>query len=272
MALDYEIGHGDLDKIQEAGGWLPKLRQVFHKLQMINLPDCYLAEDLPEGGIVFAHVPESPSRNIRHKLLIHKTIMEAMVCQKVLPASSFRPAPVFEELPLGYTLLPTEPIPRPTAQYMEQMLAEYEKLKQTPRPIRMVSEKDALKLLRLAKKARKDEFQKALTKAKAQPLTDTDYAPMVPYYAVANGGYLSDEYELLSYDRAVTANEEFHKALEAEELLETKPQGTVIAKCPDGDVILLCVDGSVIRFSHEAPEILDQWPTLAQFIADAAQE
>jgi hypothetical protein len=155
---------------------------------------------------------------------------------------------------------------------MAQMLAEYEKLKQTPRPVRMVSEKDALKLLRLAKKARKDEFQKALTKAKAQPLLGTDYAPLVPYYAVANGGSLSDEYELLSYDRALTENEEFQKTLEAEEILETKPQGIMIAKCPDGDAILLCGNGTVIRFSHEVPEVLDQWPTLAQFIADTAQE
>lgn len=179
MAPDYEIRHGAPDKITEAGGWLPRLREVFHTLQFVNLPDSYLAEDLPEGGIVSAYVSDKPSRYVRHKLLIHKDMMEAMVRQKVLPQSSFRPAPVFKALPGGYTLLHTEPIPRPTAAYMEQMLAEYETLKQTERPIRMVSEKDALKLLRLAKKARKDDFQKALTKAKSAPLLDTDYAPMV---------------------------------------------------------------------------------------------
>ena len=272
MATDSEIQHCAPEKIAEAGGWLPRLREVFHTMQFINLPDCYLAEDLPEGGIAYAYIPSTNSRADRHRILIHKDMMEALVQQRVLPASCFCPAPVFETLPGGYTLHSTEPIPRPTAQYMEQMLAEYEKLKQTPRPVRMVSEKDALMLLRLAKKARKDEFQKALTKAKSQPLLDTDYAPMVPYYAVANGGFLSDEYELLSYDRAVTANAEFHKELEAEELLETKPQGVVIAKCPDGEAILLCSSGEVIRFSHEAPEVLDQWPSLAQFIADTAQE
>ena len=272
MATNFEINNGDTAKLAEAGGWLSKLPATFHTMQIIDLPDCYLAEDLPEGGIVYGYVPETPSRNVRYQLLIHKDVMEAMVQQRVLPASCFRPAPVFETLPGSYTLHSTEPIPRPTAQYMAQMLAEYEKLKQTPRPVRMVSEKDALKLLRLAKKARKEEFQKALTKAKAQPLLDTDYAPMVPYYTVANGGFLSDEYELLSYDCAVTENEEFQKELEAEELLETKPQGIVIAKCPDGDAVLLCNDGTVIRFSHEVPEVLDQWPTLAQFIADTAQE
>ena len=272
MALDYEIQHGAPEKIAEAGGRLPRLREVFHTLQFVNLPDCYLAEDLPEGGIAYAYISNTSSRAGRHRILIHKDIMEAMVRQKILPQSCFRPAPVFSKLPGGYTLLPTEPIPRPTAACMEQMLAEYEKLKQTERPLRMVSEKDALKLLRLAKKERKEDFQKALTKAKSAPLLDSDYAPMVPYYAVANGGYLSDEYELLSHARALTESAEFQKGLEEEELLDTKPQGVVIAKCPDGDVILLCVDGTVIRFSHEAPEILDQWSTLAQFIADAAQE
>lgn len=57
-----------------------------------------------------------------------------------------------------------------------------------------------------------------------------------------------------------------------EELLDTKPDGVVIAKCPDGDVILLCSDGMVVRFSHEMPEITEQWENLAQFFTDAASE
>jgi hypothetical protein len=57
-----------------------------------------------------------------------------------------------------------------------------------------------------------------------------------------------------------------------EEMLETKPDGIVIAKCPDGDNILLCSDGKVIRFSHEEPVATEEWISLAQFFADAINE
>ena len=50
------------------------------------------------------------------------------------------------------------------------------------------------------------------------------------------------------------------------------PQGTVIAICPDGDNCLLTPAGTVERWSHEAPEITESWPTLPQFFADALQD
>ena len=96
------------------------------------------------------------------------------------------------------------------------------------------------------------------------------YAPLMPYYSVANGGFLSDEYQLLSCAEALAENEEFHRALAAEELAD-KPMGVVIGKCADGDTILLC-GSDVIRFSHEAPETTAQWPSLHQFIVDAINE
>lgn len=87
------------------------------------------------------------------------------------------------------------------------------------------------------------------------------------------GGYLkfqkSDEYELLPHAQAVIENNQFHTQLKTEELLEERPDGIIIAKCPDGDSILLCKNGSVLRFSHEAPEITNQWPSLSHFIIDA---
>ena len=55
-------------------------------------------------------------------------------------------------------------------------------------------------------------------------------------------------------------------------MLESHPAGIVIGKCPDGDTLLLCNDGTVIRFSHEVPEILNQWPSLPQFIFDAISD
>ena len=268
MAVDFDIK--DKKHIQAAGGMLPRVAAVFHELQMIDLPDCYLAGDLPDGGIAYAYIPATFSCSGRYQVLIHRDVAKLMIEQKAVSPAALRPVPVVGEVPGGYILAATSSVPRPQQDFLDAMLAEYENLKNTPRPTRQMTEKDALKILRLAKRERKEDFQKALPKAKKEALADTAYAPLAPCYSVANGGFLSDEYQILPFDEAVVENEEFHRTLAAEELVE-KPVGVVIGKCADGDAILLC-GGEVIRFSHEAPEINALWPSLPQFIVNAINE
>lgn len=272
IAVDYDLKKSNIKLISAAGGWLPKIANVFHELQQINLQDCYLEDNLPESGIAYVYIRGTFSSIGRHTILLHKDIVQSLLKQKVLPLSTLKPVAVVKSLPGGYSLKRTQEIERPTSQFMNVMLAEYEKLKNTVRPIRMVSEKDALKMLRLAKKERKADFQKALPKSKSEPLLNTDYNVLISYYSVADGGFLSDEYEFLSSMKAMKENEEFQESLSNEELLDTKPEGIVIGRCPDGDVILLCNDGIVVRFSHEEPVVVEQWPTLAQFFVDAINE
>ena len=272
IAVDFGLRKADNDRIHAVGGWLPVIDRIFHEMQQINLPDCFLAEKMPESGIVYAYIPATFSCVGRHVILIHKDIAARLVKEKILPARALRPAPVVDTMPGGYILKETQPVERPEASYSALMLAEYEKQKKANRPARMVTEKEALKILRNAKKERKEDFRKAMPKTKAQTLLNLQYAPVFPYYCVANGGYLSDEYELLSYDRATEENDRFKKRLDAEELLEIKPEGIVIARCPDGDSVLLLDNGEVVRFSHESPEIAEHWPSLPQFVADVLNE
>lgn len=272
IAVDHDLKKSNIKLISAAGGWLPEIANIFHELQQVNLQDCYLAEDLPDSGIAYVYIPRTFSGAARHTILLHKEIVQSLLKQKVLPLSALRPAAVVKSLPGGYSLKHTQVIERPTGQFMSTMLMEYEKLKNTARPIRMVSEKDALKMLRLAKKERKEDFQKGLPKAKSETLLNTAYNVLIPYYSVANGCFLSDEYELLSAVKAIEENIVFQENLSKEELLDTKPEGVVIGRCPDGDAILLCNDGKVVRFSHEEPVAVEQWPTLAQFFVDAINE
>ena len=272
IGVDYDLNKENFTLIAEAGGWLPEIANVFHELQQIDLQDCYLVDDLPDRGIAYAYIPSTFSRAGRHNILLHKDIVQALLQQKILPLSAFRPAPVFEALPGGYNLKKTKTLERPNSEFMNMMLDAYEKLKNTSRPIRMVSEKDALKILRLSKKERKEDFQKALPKCKREALLNSDYKVLVPYYCVADGCFLSDEYELLSSLKAMKENEGFQERMLNEGLLDTKPEGIVFGQCPDGDVILLCHDGKVVRMSHEEPLAVAQWPTLAQFFVDAINE
>lgn len=257
--------------ITAAGGWLPEIDKVFYKLQQINLQDCYLVDDLPDRGIAYAYIPSTFSCAGRYTILLHKDIAQALLTQKILPSTALKPAAVFNSLPGGYILQKTQAIDRPTCAFMSTMLSEYEKLKNTARPVRIASEKDALKMLRHAKKDRSQDFQKGLSKAKSERLVNTDYDAMMPYYRIADGCFLSDEYALLSSVMAAKENEEYQKKLFGEELLDVKPEGIVIGQCADGDVILLCKDQKVIRMSHEEPVAVEQWPTLAQFFVDTIQ-
>ena len=262
----------DRDKIDALGGYLPKITDIFYKLQLIDLQECYIESDIPNCNIALAYCPKTFTYCGRNKFLIHKDFAQKLLQEKAISQSDLIPAVVVKELPSGYTLSHTVMPDRPIASCMQKSIAEYEKLKRTERPLRLISEKDAVKLLRLAKKERKEDFKKALPKAKFDGIAETSYAPVLPYYMIANGGYLSDEYELLSYDIATEENMLFTEELLTEELLEIKPDGIVIAKCPDGDKVLLCTDGKVIRFSHEEPVATEEWVSLAQFIADAINE
>ena len=262
----------DREKIDALGGYLPKIADVFYKLQLIDLQDCYIESDIPNCNIALAYCPRTFTYCGRNKFLIHKDFAQTLLREKAISESDLTPAMIVKELPSGYTLSQTVMPDRPIASCFKKSIAEYEKLKNTERPLRMISEKDALKLLRLAKKERKEDFKKAFPKAKSDGIAKTNYAPVLPYYLIANGGYLSDEYELLPYEIATEENKLFAQELLTEELLDAKPDGIVIAKCPDGDKILLCTDGKVIRFSHEQPVAIEEWVSLAQFVADAINE
>lgn len=259
------------ERILALGGMLPKVASVFYDLH-ISLPDCYNAADLPEGGLAEVYNPLTFTQHLVDTLLIREDMAQRLLEAKAISPRDLAPVPIVENCPPGYWEETAIPRPEPSADFIAAREKERIKLEAKPRPRRAITEKQALSALRKAKKERKEDFQKAMPKAAAEALADTLYAPLAPYYAVANGGELSDEYEFLPYARSLEETTIFEGELAAEELLETPPKGSVIAICPDGDRILHLNEGSVIRFSHEAPEVIMTWPTLSQFMYDAINE
>ena len=270
VAVGWDLKKRDLRKLGPDGGWLPRLGQVFSKWTQLSLPECYLKEDMPAGGIAYAYIPSSWSCCGLYQILVHKDVAQRLLQAKAVPASALKPVPVLDALPSDYTLRETSPYHRPTQEYMAQSLRDYEALKKKVRPTWVVTEKDALKLLRKAKK--EGQLGKKLAKAKVEALAGTAYGPLLPYYLITGGGYLSDEYKLLTVPESQMETAGFYQALEKEELLAVKPQGLVICTCANGDKVLLLHDGTVIRFNHEAPEVCEQWQSLPQFIVDAINE
>lgn len=270
-----KLGPGDVQsllRMQQLGGSLPRLTKTFYRLD-VSLPTCYLTSELPAGGFSSAYMP--PRREGWtgvQRILVHRERAEVLVRNKALQPTMLKPVPVLENFPVGYLAEERTLQPIPAQSVRDELFRACTALKATTRPVRLVTEKEALKLLRGAKKSRKEDFGKAMPKAKAALLADTAYAPLAPCYQIVSSGYLSDEYELLPHDRATAETAAFHAALEAEELLEEKPDGIVFAQCPDGDRVLLRPDGTVVRFSHEAPEVVNAWPGLPQFLVDAVND
>ena len=267
VACNKGISKNNFLRIGALGGSLPKIVSVFDELTYITIQDCYLLEDMPENGIVYVYYPRSYSYGGRDKILIHKSIAEILLKEKAISKKDISPACVVEKCPKGYILDKNCVKPKPVKEYIEKSLIDYENIKKANRPKRKISGTDALKLLRKAKSQRKDEFGK---KIKAE--TSAEYELLLPYYQVADGGILSDEYEFLSYERSIKSREEFFEYLKKEELFKNKPDGKSFALGADGDYIILKKDGKVIRFSHEAPEITNSWQSVHEFMVSAIEE
>jgi len=255
-------------RLDSFGGALPELTRMFAGLD-VTLPYCYLAEELPERGIAACFfTQENSGYNSDYTFLIHRDTAKALLEKQVITQANLQPALV-GSFPEGYGIKKTDPLPRPPKEVLDQMLKEYEKLIATPRPQRKVTDKEALKLLRKTKKEQKEFFAKALPKAAVESLAGTPYEPLAPYYGVTNGAWLGEgEYEILSYERSENETEEYLSDLKKEELWTNLLEGIAFGICGNGDRLILLLDGKVIRASHEAPEILEEWPSVAQFFCD----
>ena len=252
----------DKERMQLLGGYLPRLAEIFSDLR-IDLQNCYIESDMPNCNIANASIGS------KNEFLIHKKFAELLLKERVISERDIRPALVVKDFLPGFFIKRTEMRIRPKTTDLEKSIFAYEKLKNTYRPSQIISENEALKTLRASKRERKEDFEKTISKSVVADVEKTKYAPIVPYYLVANGGYLSDEYELLPYNEAIQENDLFVKEMCAEELLEGAIFGIVFAKCPDGDRVLLTDSGKVVRYSHEYPDVTEEWSSLAQFIVDA---
>lgn len=265
IGLAWHLDTADASVMQALGGHLAQTAALCPKLS-IHLPEVFLRRNLPAGGLAWAH--RNALRSDEYALdivLVHRDLAKALLERKALAPSALEPALVVDELPEGYVLYPTHTQHRPTAEVVTRSIAEYEAFRRIERPVRLVTEKEALSWLRAAKRQRKADFNKPLPKVAA--LTGPREA-LTAFYHVADGAVLSDEYEWLSVAAAQEAQAEYDASMAQEDV---SIAGTVIALCADGDTVLLAAEG-VLRVSHEAPVVIDQWPNVPQFLCDALED
>ena len=173
------------------------------------------------------------------------------------PRIPFEPVCVCDAPISGYAVKKTAEKPFPTDAVIAERMAEYKVYISKEHPPRTISEKEAVKLLKLVKTERAEDFEKPLPKKRWDELTDTEFAPLIPYYSVCGSGYLCDEYRLLDIDEAKE---------ETAHLNELGIEGTAIVECGDTDMVLLTPNGNVVQIERDEPYIITSWDSLAAFL------
>ncbi len=253
------------------GGFLPKISELFYDLQFC-LQDYYSAKELPETGFAFVQGYDEGCQ--KNRLLIHKNTAKILIQERLLDPKSLHPALTYDsKVPKGYVEAEFEEsknfIPF-DAEHAMKMDEEYRRIKSIKRPQRTATTKMALKVFREAKCERKEDFGKRIQKNISESLLETVNAPLVPYFSIANGGHLSDEYEFLDYVATNAYTLEFEEDMQKEELSDI-PKGIVFCSCANGDKVLLAQNEKIYRITHEDLGISEEWSSLAQFFVDALE-
>ncbi len=264
--IDHSVGSPLYQRYLALGGALPRLSQMFYDLS-INLPIQLPKNKMPETD--FAYVYFYRGDYSRHYALIKKNAADILLSEKVIRKEYLTPVVLYDIEPGGYYIQTSEIILYPSEKVIKKLEFDYYKLKENPKPERKASEKDALKLFRNMKRLRPEDFQKGLAKKKLETLVATSYELFSPYYSISDGGYLSDEYNFLSYSESLKETQAYLVEIEKEELHIDRYTGVVIAKCADGDTVMTCNDGSVKRISHETMAVCERWDTVAQFFFES---
>jgi len=267
--FDHSVGSPLYQRYLALGGALPKLSQMFYDLR-VDLPVQLPRNRMPDAD--FAYISFWRADYVKQYALVRKRAAETLLAEKAIRKEYLTPVTLYDAEPEGYYIQASEPLPYPSVEAVRQLEADYEKLKQNPRPEKKAADKEALKQFRRAKRLRPEDFGKGLAGKARAALAATPHERLSPYYAVSDGGYLSDEYQFLPYAESVKETKDFAAKIAAEELLADRCAGTVIAKCADGDWAIVCDDGSVRRISHETMDAGETWDTVAQFFCDALSE
>ena len=258
-------------QILKLRGWLPRLAEFFYDLH-VSLPLSCLRADLPSEGFGYTYYPWTYSTAGQSEVLLRADLAEELIAARGLTRSALEPVLVCDKPVPGFQYRETETIPFPDDALLKKRMTSCFVLLAKGRPVKELSEKDALRLLRAQMKKNPESFGKAMSKKQREALSAKEHASLVPYYAICSHGILSNEYTLLSYESSLLETARFQAEMRSEELVEGGFPGVVFAKCPDGDCVILSPEGMVLRISHEGPEVLCQWKSLPQFIANAIEE
>lgn len=255
----YEKFMGYCKQVDSDGGHMELLAKTFDKFMMVEVPALLDKESAPETDFAY----------LKMETLIRKEAAEKLIEKGVLTWADLTPAGYFDKEKHDKLIRPRNQNSFMPEHIKHRHNANYEKWLEKKRPPFNPKEKDALSLMRRAKKESPEYYSKALKKTTLETLTDTSFDSMMSYYKISNGCAINDEIDILRYEDVAEENAEFLEELQDEEfLLEEMPElkeAVVFGVAANGDRLLLKKDGSVMRYDHEDPYLSENWDSLHAF-------
>jgi len=251
--------YGDCQQVDEDGSHMELLARCFDKFEMAQVPTLIDKASAPDTDFAF----------LKREVLIQSKAAEKLIERGVLKWGDLQPAAYFDEGKHGRLISDYDWDEYLPVEIKVEHHENYKKWLEESRPSFNPKEKDALSLLRRAKKECSDSYNKALKKTVLETLTDTQLAPMMPYYKISNGCSINNEIDILPYEDVAKAHAEFLEDMQEDEMiLDEMPElktAVVIGVAANGDEILLMGDCSVKRYDHEDPYLSETWDSLQAF-------
>lgn len=205
-------------------------------------------------------------------LVIRKEIMEKLVSAKLATRDCFSPVLVTDkdrknspEYLMPEKIYDNSVLPQGI---IENMKEKYAKHLKKEKPERNITEKTALKRLRFIQKENTDFFGKRLSAKNENLLADKR---LLPYYKIADGGWLSDEYRYFSIAELEKENADFLNESACENIAIIK-NAFLFGQTADGEKIILLPDGEVARYAIGDTDFAMKWKNLPSFFYESTDE
>ncbi len=262
--LDYDIKASDFDCLSENSRIIAKNCNALK----LDLPLAVERSLLPDCD--FAGIYSRLTRH--HRLLVRKRCRDFFIEEGFLKSEHFAPVIIMDNLseqeakPL--LKMKSGRFTPVTQKVKDEIEAKYKKHCKKTKPKRITTEKIAVQKLRVAKKENGEYFGK---RASEKVLQDVPDERLVPYYKIANGGALSDEYTFHSVKEAQKETKDFCEELLLENT-DIVPENAVVFGCAaDGEHIILLPDGKVVRYQQGELDFALEWPGLEYFFEEVTE-
>jgi len=264
---------------------LPQVRESGETLKIIT-PRRYLRSFLPTTDFAY-NWKDVVVYNIRYcidsrGLCFNRRVRDLLLTHRLINEDDLEMLQILDTVPVGTIVLDGDddlPEPYLTRQERQQhapiLAAAWKRFLATEKPVRRISLRDALKLLRKEKSARKEDFSKGAGKAVLDKVLPPLPSGWLAVLALANGGAVNDECTLLPVEVIRTNTQELAAAVAA--TYDDYPYDhpvIVIGTAADGDWFALedrgesTEDAMVFRITHEGFGIIYRWDSIALFISD----
>lgn len=260
--LDFDIKAADFKNLSQSAFIIAKSCNAL----TLDLPLAVEKSMLPDSDFAGIYSPLTQ----HHRLLIRKNCRDFLIEKGFLKAEHFEPVivinePITEQQAKPLLLIKSgkfKPVPQ---QIKDEIEEKYKKHLKKTKPERAATEKLALQNLRMAKKDNAEFFGK---RASEKVLALAPDERLIPYYKVANGGVLSDEYSFYSINEAIEETNAFFaaQALENTDIIPEK--AIVFGGTADGEKVILLPDGKVVRYQQGEIGFAFNWDNLPCFFME----